>query len=145
VITPEDFTARPAEDEIYHRKAERPLATLINGLADDLQRLFRLEIALFKCEIGDNARRLSIGVVLLAVGAALAFTAWLAVFAAAVIALTIVWPAWLAAVAIGVATSIPAGLLLFFGVRSVRTQRLMPQRTLKSLRENGAWVKERVS
>jgi hypothetical protein len=145
VTAPEDFTARPAEDEIYHRKAERPLSTLISGLADDLRRLFRLEIALFKCEIGETARLLSRGVVLLAVGAVLAFTAWLAIFAAAVIALTMVWPAWLAAVAIGAATFIPAGLLLFFGFRAMRAQRLVPQRTLKTLREHGAWVKERMS
>jgi hypothetical protein len=145
VTAPNDFAAGPAEDEIYQRKAERPLGTLISGLADDLQRLFRLEIALLKHEIGDNARRLGIGVVLLAVGAALGFTAWLAVFAAAVIALAIIWPAWLAAVVVGAATFIPAGLLLYFGVRSIRMQRLVPQRTLNTLRENGAWVKERMS
>jgi hypothetical protein len=144
VTTPEDFTAPPAGDQIYDGKAGRPLATLIGGLADDLQRLFRLEIALFRREIGDNARRLSIAVVLLAVGATLAFTAWLAVFSAAVIALTIVWPAWLAALVIGAATFIPAGLLLYFGVRSITTQRLVPQRTLDTLRENRAWVKERM-
>ena len=142
---PEDFAPRPADDEIYHGRPERPFSTLINGLADDLLRLFRLELALFKREMGDSARRFSVGLVLLAVGAVLAFTAWLAVFAAAVIALTIIWPAWLAAVVIGAGTFIPAGLLLYFGIRSLRAQRLVPRHTLNTLREDGVWIKEHLS
>jgi hypothetical protein len=144
VTGPEDFAPRPADDEIYQSKGERPFSTLINGLADDLLRLFRLEVALLRREMGGNARRFCVGLAVLAVGAVLALTAWFAVFAAAVIALTIIWPAWLAAVVIGAATFIAAGLLLYFGIRSMRAQKLVPRHTLNTLREDGVWIRERL-
>jgi hypothetical protein len=144
VTAPDDFAAEAGEDRIYRARPERPFAALLNALIDDVRRLIQLEFALFKQEMAGNARRLSLGLVAIAVGGVLAFTAWLAIFSAAVIALTIVWPAWLAALVLGAATLIVGGLVLYFGIRRIRVQTMVPQRTINTLREDSVWIRERV-
>ena len=144
MTAPDDFAAEAGEDRIYQARPERPFAALINALIDDVRRLIRLEFALFKQEMAGNARRFSLGLVAIAVGGVLAFTAWLAIFSAAVIALTIVWPAWLAALVLGAATLMVGGLVLYFGIRRIRARTMVPQRTINTLREDGVWIRERV-
>ena len=144
MTAPDDFAAEAGEDRIYRARPERPFAALLNALIDDVRRLIRLEFALFKQEMAGNARRLSLGLVAIAVGGVLAFTAWLAIFSAAVIALTIVWPAWLAALVLGAATLMVGGLVLYFGIRRIRVQTMVPQRTINTLREDGVWIRERL-
>ncbi len=144
MTAPDDFAAEAAEDRIYRARPERPFAALLNALIDDVRRLIRLEFALFKQEMAGNARRLSVGLVAIAVGGVLAFTAWLAIFSAAVIALTIVWPAWLAALVLGAATLMVGGLVLYFGIRRIRAKTMVPQRTINTLREDSVWIRERV-
>lgn len=144
MTAPDDFAAEAGEDRIYRARPERPFAALLNALIDDVRRLIQLEFALFKQEMAGNARRLSLGLVAIAVGGVLAFTAWLAIFSAAVIALTIVWPAWLAALVLGAATLIVGGLVLYFGIRRIRVQTMVPQRTINTLREDSVWIRERV-
>ena len=144
MTAPDDFAAEAAEDRIYRARPERPFAALLNALIDDVRRLIRLEFALFKQEMAGNARRLSVGLVAIAVGGVLAFTAWLAIFSAAVIALTIVWPAWLAALVLGAATLMVGGLVLYFGIRRIRAETMVPQRTINTLREDSVWIRERV-
>ena len=144
MTAPDDFAAEAAEDRIYRARPERPFAALLNALIDDVRRLIRLEFALFKQEMAGNARRLSFGLVAIAVGGVLAFTAWLAIFSAAIIALTIVWPAWLAALVLGAATLMVGGLVLYFGIRRIRAEKMVPQRTINTLREDSVWIRERV-
>ena len=144
MTAPDDFAPEAGEDRIYRARPERPFAALLNALIDDVRRLIRLEFALFKEEMAGNARRLSLGLVAIAVGGVLAFTAWLAIFSAAVIALTIVWPAWLAALVLGAATLMAGGLVLYFGIRRIRVQTMVPQRAINTLREDSVWIRERV-
>ena len=127
------------------------MAAVLDGVHEQLTErgcdvlpLIRLEFALFKQEMAGNVRRLGVGLVAIAVGSVLAFTAWLAIFSAAVIALTIVWPAWLAALVLGAATLMVGGLVLYFGIRRIRARTMVPQRTINTLREDSVWIRERV-
>ena len=52
---------------------------------------------------------------------------------------------WLAALIVGVGVLLVAGVLLYLGKRWLDAQKLVPRRTLNTLREDGAWIKERVS
>jgi uncharacterized RDD family membrane protein YckC len=142
VTAPDDFTT--PREEIYRARPERPFRALVDSLVEDLRRLVRLEIALFKREMAVAARRLGTGLVAVAIGAVLALTGWLAVFAAAIIALAIVWPPWLATLVLGALALVIAGLLLYFGIRRMQAQSLTPQHTLNTLREDGTWIKERI-
>jgi hypothetical protein len=144
VTAPDDFVAEP-EEASYRRRPDRPIGALFAALAEDLRKLFQLEFALFKLELAEKGRRLSSGAIAVVAGGVLAFSAWLALLAAAILGLSIVLAPWLAALIIGVAVLLVAGVLLYLGKRWLDAQRLVPRRTLNTLREDGAWIKERVS
>jgi len=143
VTPPDDFT-RPEEPR-FRSSRERPIGALFTDLTEDLGKLFRLEIALFKRELTEKAGRLGRGGAAIAAGGLLAFSAWLVLLAAAVLGLSTVLRPWLAALIIGVLVLLVAAILLLLGRRWLDAQGLVPRRTLNSLREDGAWIKERVS
>jgi protein-S-isoprenylcysteine O-methyltransferase Ste14 len=142
-VTAPDDIIRPRE-EVYRTRPERPFRALVDSLVEDLQRIIRLEIALFKREMAVAARRLGVGTAAIVIGAVMALTGWLALFAAAITALAIVWPPWAATLVLGALALVIAGLLVYFGIRRMRAQNLTPQHTLNTLREDGVWVKERI-
>ncbi len=143
MTAPDDFAAED-EEASFRPRREHPIGALLNGLADDLGKLFRLEIELLKIELAEKARRLGRGLTAVAVGAVLAFSAWLVLLAAAVLGLSIVLSPWLAALIVGAVALLIATVLLFLGKRWLDAQKLVPRRTLNTLRQDGAWIKERV-
>ena len=140
---PDDFAGR--EEPPFRSSRERPIGALFTDLTEDLGKLFKLEIALFKRELAEKAGRLGRGGAAIAAGGLLAFSAWLVLLAAAVLGLSTVLRPWLAALIIGVVVLLVAAVLLLLGRRWLDAQGLVPRRTLNSLREDGAWIKERVS
>ena len=118
---------------------------MFTDLTEDLGKLFRLEIALFRRELAEKAGRLGRGGGAIAVGGMLAFSAWLALLAAAILGLSTVLAPWLAALIIGVVVFLVSALLLLLGKRWLDAQGLVPRRTLNTLCQDGAWIKERVS
>ena len=141
---PDGFAAAPrAPGEEAAR--ERSVAALLADLAADLRTLLRLEIALFKIELEEKARRVGRAFVALAAGGVLAASAWLVLLAAAVLGLARVLDAWLAALVVAAATLLAGGFLLLLGKRWLAVKRLVPRRSVGALKEDRAWIKERVS
>lgn len=124
-------------------KAERSLATLLSDLASETVELFRQELALFKAELQEKLTKAGVGVAALAAAALIAFSAWLFLLLAAVFALATVVPIWAAALIVGVLALAIAGALALYGKSRLRADALTPERTLRSLREDQAWIKER--
>jgi uncharacterized membrane protein YqjE len=124
-------------------KAERSLATLLSDLAGETVELFRQELALFKAELQEKLNRAGSGAAALAAAALIAFSAWLFLLLAAVFALAIVVPLWAAALIVGVLVLVIAGVLALYGRNRLRADALTPERTLRSLREDRAWIRER--
>jgi hypothetical protein len=145
VTPPDDFGTAEPGGTAYRPGADRSIGVLFAELADDLRRLFRLEIALLQRELGEKAGRVARGAAALAIGGFLAFSGWLALLAAVVLALSIVLRPWLAALIVGVVVSLVGGVLLLLGKRWLDAQQLVPRRTLNAVREDGAWIKERLS
>jgi hypothetical protein len=122
----------------------RPVSALLSDLAIETSTLFRQEIALLKAELQEKLGHLGGGVGALAAGGVIAFSGWLALLAAAVLGLSYVVAPWLAALIVGlVVLAIGAGLLLF-GKSRINADALVPDRTLNSLREDQAWIREQV-
>lgn len=141
---PDGFAAAPrAPDEAA--APERSVAALLADLAADLRTLLRLEIELFKIELEEKARRVGRGIAALAAGGVLAASAWLVLLAAAVLGLARVLDAWLAALVVAAATLLAGGFLLWLGKRWLAAKRLVPRRSLGALKQDRAWIKERVS
>jgi len=124
-------------------KPERSLSTLLSDLAGETAELFRHELALLKAEMQEKMSRAGVGAAALAAAALIAFSGWLFLLLAAVYALAIVVPPWAAALIVGVLVLAIAGVLALIGKNRMRADALTPERTLRSLREDRAWIKER--
>jgi hypothetical protein len=124
-------------------KAERSLSTLLSDLASETVELLRQELALFKAELQEKLSKAGIGAAALAAAALIAFSGWLFLLLAAVFALDLVLPLWAAALIVGVLVVAIAGALALYGKSRLRADALRPERTMRSLREDQAWIKER--
>jgi hypothetical protein len=143
VSGPDPFTPGP-DAAAYRRRPERSIASLLADLAAEIRTLFRLELALFKAELAEKLHRIGYGVAALSAGGILAFSGWMALLAAAVLALAMVVRPWLAALIVGIAALLVGGVLLYVGKRWLDARLLVPRRTLNSLREDETWIRARV-
>jgi hypothetical protein len=122
-------------------KAERSITTLLSDLASETILLIRQELALLKAELHEKFSRVGQGATALGAGALIAYSGWLVLLAAAVLGLATVLPAWLAALIVALAIG---GALVYIGKSRFDADALMPQRTLRSLREDEQWLRERL-
>ena len=122
----------------------RPVATLLSDFARETGTLLSQEIALFKAELQEKFGRLGQGAGALAAGGLVAFSGWLVLLAAAVLGLSNAVAPWLAALIVGVVVLAIGGALVLFGRSRVKADALVPNRTLNSLREDQAWIREQV-
>jgi hypothetical protein len=126
-------------------RSGRPVAALLSDLAGETSTLVRQEIALFKAELSEKLTRMGVGAAALAAGGVIAFSGWLALVAAAILGLSHVLAPWLSALIIGILViGLAAGLALF-GKSRLKADALVPRRTLNSLREDQAWIRDQVS
>lgn len=141
--SPDGFA--PGLDDTPRRPRPEPsIAALLADLAEQIRTLLRLELALLKVELADKLHRLGRGCAALAIGGFLAFSGWLVLLAAAVLALATRVRPWLAALIVGGAAMAAAILLLYLGWRWLAARSLVPRRTLNALREDRAWLAERM-
>ena len=126
-------------------RSGRPVAALLTDLAGETSTLVRQEIALFKAELSEKLTRMGVGAGALAAAGVIAFSGWLALLAAAILGLSHAVAPWLSALIIGVVViALGAGLALF-GKSRLKVNALVPRRTLNSLREDEAWIRDQVS
>jgi len=124
-------------------KPERSLGTLLSDITGETVELVRQELALFKTELQEKLTTAGIGAALLGAGALVAYSGWVFLLLAAVFALALVLPAWAAALIVGVLVVAIGGVLALVGKSRMRADALAPERTMRSLREDQAWIKER--
>ena len=125
-------------------KAERSITTLLSDLASETILLIRQEMALLKAELHEKFSRVGQGATALGAGALIAYSGWLVLLAAAVLGLATVLPAWLAALIVALVALAIGGALVYIGKSRFDADALMPQRTLRSLREDEQWLRERL-
>ena len=125
-------------------KAERSITTLLSDLASETILLIRQELALLKAELHEKFSRVGQGATALGAGALIAYSGWLVLLAAAVLGLATVLPAWLAALIVALVALAIGGALIFIGKSRFDADSLMPRRTLRSLREDEQWLRERL-
>ena len=126
----------PEPEEAGYPPPPHPIAALLAELANEVRALAGLEIALFRAELAAKLRRLQLGLIALAIGAFLLVSGWIALLAAATLALATVMRPWLAALIVGLAALLAGGLLLAIGKKCLDPGSLAPRRTLSALRRN---------
>ncbi|WP_111721023.1 phage holin family protein [Homoserinimonas sp. OAct 916] len=100
---------------------KRPsLLQLVAGLPAQLIALVKIEVEQAKIELKAKAISAGIGVGMLVLAAMLAFFAFATLVATAILALTLVFQPWLAALIIGVALLVLAAIIGLVGVRLLK-------------------------
>ncbi len=134
----------PDLDEPGVRSA-RPISALLSDFAGETSTLIRQEIALFKAELNEKLGRMGGGAGALAAGGLIAFSGWLALVAAAILGLSHVLAPWLSALIVGIIIVALGVALALFGKSRLKADALVPRRTLNSLREDEAWLRDQIS
>lgn len=99
--------------------AEQSTSELVQRASEQITRLVRDEIALAKAELTEKGKHAGIGVGLFGGAGVLALYGVGAMLATVIIALSLVLPAWLAALIVTVALFAVAGVLALLGKRQV--------------------------
>jgi|RhiMetdeSRZDD1v2_1073273.scaffolds.fasta_scaffold17352_4 uncharacterized membrane protein YqjE len=113
------------------------LGQLTGDLSQQVSRLVRDEIRLAQVEMKDKGRRFGKGAGLMGAGGVIALFGAGCVVAAAVLALDLIWPTWLAAVVVGVVLLIVAAVVAAKGRSQMRRGAPpMPSEAMKSTKED---------
>lgn len=129
----------PTEQE---RLRESPTSELSRRLLTDVRLIFGRQAQLAKLELEDKGSRLRTAGVEIAAAAVVAVFGVGVLIAAAVLALTIVLPAWAAALIVGAVLVAVAAVLFLMGRARLRSLgSLAPTETLEATREDMAWIR----
>ncbi len=141
-----DQDARPSPGpSVGHRPAGgvegETTGQLIASAAEQMGQLVRQELALARAELAENAKRAGTGAGLFGGAGVVALYGLAVLIAAAVIALDLVVPLWLAAVIVGVLLLVIGGVMALMGKKQV-TQATPPgERTIENVKADVDAVK----
>jgi uncharacterized membrane protein YqjE len=123
------MTAEPVQPQLP--PADASVADLVRRASEDMSRLVRAELALAKVELTGKARNAGVGAGLLGTAAVTAAYGLGVLVIAATVALALVWPAWLAALVMGVVLLAVAWFMSKVGVS--RIKRAAPPAPLEAM------------
>ena len=119
---------------------------LVSQLSEQLTRLVRDEMRLAQAEVSTKAKKLGVGAGLFGGAGLVAFLGLQALVAAAVLALALALPGWLAALVVAVLLFAVAGVLALVGKKDVaQAAPPVPTEAIASVKADVAAVKESAS
>jgi hypothetical protein len=122
----------------------KSLGELFSDLTRDVSNLMRQEVQLAKTEMTQNVSRAAKNAGMLIGAGALAFFAVQALIAAAILALAQVVAPWLAAVIVGAALLVIAGVFAMIGLSALKKGSLAPKETVRTIQEDVQWAKQQI-
>jgi Putative Actinobacterial Holin-X, holin superfamily III len=125
-------------------RPERSIGSLFADLARDTSMLIRQEVALAKAEIAKGIAEIGTGAGMVVAGGLVALIGLVFLLLAAVLALSKVVEPWLAALIVGVVVVALGAVLALVGKSKLKTDSLVPRRTLRTLKDDAEWAKEQV-
>lgn len=124
-------------------KEDRSLGELFSQLSQETTTLVHQEVELAKTELTHKAARLGKDVGFLVAGGAVGYAGLLALIATIVLALGQAgMPWWLSALVVGLIVAGIGGALLWKGLNNLKRERITPEETIETLKEDAAWAKE---
>ncbi|MDA1358121.1 phage holin family protein [Glycomyces luteolus] len=124
---------------------QRSVGAIVGDLTSQVAHLARVEAQLAAREMGDKARRGAFGGGMFALAGVIAIYGGAALALAAGIALALVWPAWLAALVMGVALLAIAGIFGLVGRAKLRAAMPpVPDETMEHAREDARALRGRM-
>jgi hypothetical protein len=126
-----------------HVKDEKSLGSLFSDLTQEMQRLFRDELALFKNEMSRKISRGLKDISFLAIGALVLYAGLLAIIAAAVFLLGNAIPLWISALIVGAVVLGIGYYLVKKGMTDLNQTDFAPRETISTLKGDKEWLKKR--
>jgi len=124
---------------------DRSVGQIVGDLTSQVAHLARVEAQLATREMADKAKQGAAGGGMFAVAGAMAFYGGAAFALAAGIALALVWPAWLAALVVGAALFVIAGIGALIGRSMIRrAMPPIPETTMEHAREDARAMRGRM-
>lgn len=123
------------------RSAGRSISTVVHDVVGNVQDIVRSEMRLAKTEITEEFGKARGAGLLCAIGGILAIFSALFVLLAVVYSLSVVMPAWAAALIVGAGVGVVAALCVGLGIRKFKAVRAAPK-TAASMKENVEWAKQ---
>lgn len=131
---------------------DRSLGQILRELRDESSALLRKEVDLAKAEMSEKASRIGSNLGAAAVGGGVAFAGALALLAAVITGLTsllskVMSPGvavWLAPLLVGLVLAFIGYGMIKKAVAALKQERIAPQQTTDSLKENTEWLKSRI-
>ena len=121
---------------------DRSFSELLHDIIRNVQEIVRSEVRLAKIEIREEAVKTKASLVLLGAAALTGFFAILFLLLMIASALALVMANWAAALVVGAALAVAAGVMLMGGVKSFQRIHPTPQRTVETIKENIEWAKQ---
>jgi uncharacterized membrane protein YqjE len=123
----------------------RSVATVVAELKQELKEFVQTRIQILRCEWKEKLQAWKLALPLVVVGLVLLATCWLVLTAALVaIIAAAFYPSplayFFALVVVGVSYAVGGAICAAFAVYQMREQGILPQRTLKVLKEDAAWL-----
>lgn len=128
-----------------HVKDERPLGELFSDLSQEIQRLVRDEMTLFKQEMSHKLSRVGKDVAFLAVGGAVLYAGLLTVIAAVVFLLGTAIPMWVSALIVGAVVLGSGYYLVRKGLTELKQTDFAPRETISTLKGDKEWLKKKAA
>lgn len=110
-------------------------------LARDTSLLVRQEVKLASTEMTTKAKHAARTLLIVAVGGATTLVGCLGLLVAALAALRMVMPLWLAALALGAAFACAGGILVRVGLSAFQRMAPLPRKTIQTLKDDVLWAK----
>ncbi|MBV9921665.1 MAG: phage holin family protein [Pseudonocardia sp.] len=116
---------------------------LVTRLSAQVSELVKGELELARAELADKGKRAGVGAGMMGAAGVLGAYGLAILFTAAIAALSLVWPVWLAALVIGIVVLVVAGIVALIGrSRLRRATPPVPENAVQSVREDVAAVRE---
>ena len=121
---------------------ERPFTAVLQDILGNVQEIIRAEVRLAKVEIKEEASKAFSSMVWVLVGAVCAAFATTFLLWTIVYAVGLVWPMWAATLVVAAVLGVAGAVILSSGVRQMKHVSTTPERTVETIKENVAWVKQ---
>jgi hypothetical protein len=119
---------------------ERSLGELFSELKDQTSVLISNEMRLAKAEATQKGKQASKAAGFVAAGGFVVYAGFLAIIAGIILVLSQVVPMWVAALVVGVIVALVGYLVLQKGLSDLKADKLKPEKTMASLKEDKEWL-----
>ena len=122
----------------------RTMGEVLQDIVANIQEIVRSEFRLAKVEVQEETAKAVHSSIPVIIGVLLALYALGFILLAAVHALTIVVDAWLAALIVGFVLLVISMILVSVGRKHLKQVRVVPEKTVGSMKENVQWAKHQI-